>query len=210
MTTMVERLARQERRSRPSDPELLARAVDLSRRWLAGQARPASVRWSADQRRRWGSCSVDQATIRLSSRLQGMPSWVIDYVLLHELAHLVEASHGPEFWALLEPFPDLARARAFLDGVSWADGHDGQEHDDGAEHHDGPERIEPAEAGPPGPGMQARALAHGGESGSHQPPDAVVRARAAHRRPTRRRRATPHSPSAAAPAAATATHCTSR
>ena len=153
VTTMVERLARQERRSRPSDPELLARAGDLSRRWLAGQARPASVRWSADQRRRWGSCSVDQATIRLSSRLQGMPSWVIDYVLLHELAHLVEASHGPEFWALLEPFPDLARARAFLDGVSWADGHDGHEHDDGAEHHDGPERIEPAEAGSPGPGM---------------------------------------------------------
>jgi predicted metal-dependent hydrolase len=53
-----------------------------------------------------------------------MPGWVVDYVLLHELAHLVEASHGPEFWALLAPYPDLARARAFLDGVAWADGHE--------------------------------------------------------------------------------------
>ncbi len=148
VTTMVERLARQERRSRPSDPELLDRATDLSQRWLGARARPASVRWSAAQRRRWGSCSVDQATIRLSSRLQGMPSWVIDYVLLHELAHLLEGSHGPKFWALLEPYPDLARAKAFLDGVAWADGHEMPEDElpdsqpDGSEC-DGPELDSP-------------------------------------------------------------------
>ena len=57
VATMVERLARQERRSRPSDAELLARAGELSRRWLGGRARPASVRWSSNQRRRWGSCT---------------------------------------------------------------------------------------------------------------------------------------------------------
>jgi predicted metal-dependent hydrolase len=122
VTAMLERLARQERRTRPSDPDLLGRAQSLSARWMGCRARPTSVRWAPDQRRRWGSCSVDEGSIRLSSRLQGMPTWVVDYVLLHELAHLLEASHGPAFWALLGDYPDLARAKAFLDGVAWADG----------------------------------------------------------------------------------------
>jgi predicted metal-dependent hydrolase len=122
VTAMLERLARQEHKRRPSDPELERRAELLSARWFDGRARPTSVRWAADQRRRWGSCSVDEGSIRISTRLQGMPAWVTDYVLLHELAHLLQASHGPAFWALLEPYPDLARARAFLDGVAWADG----------------------------------------------------------------------------------------
>jgi predicted metal-dependent hydrolase len=121
VTTMLERLARQERRTRPSDPELLGRAQALSDRFLTGRAQPSSVRWASDQRRRWGSCSIDEGSIRLSTRLQGMPSWVIDYVLLHELAHLLEGSHDARFWALLADYPDLARARGFLDGVAWVD-----------------------------------------------------------------------------------------
>jgi predicted metal-dependent hydrolase len=118
---MLDRLERQERRSRPSDPELLQRALVLSERYLGLGARPTSVRWASDQRRRWGSCSVDEGSIRLSARLQGMPTWVVDYVLLHELAHLLEASHGSAFWALLAGYPDLDRAKAFLDGVGWAE-----------------------------------------------------------------------------------------
>jgi predicted metal-dependent hydrolase len=121
---MLDRLERQERRGRPSDPELLERALVLSDRYLAGRVRPSSVRWAADQRRRWGSCSIDEASIRLSTRLQGMPVWVVDYVLLHELAHLREASHGPAFWALLDGYPELERAKAFLDGVGWAETHE--------------------------------------------------------------------------------------
>jgi predicted metal-dependent hydrolase len=124
VATMLDRLERQERRGRPSDPELLERALVLSERYLAGAARPSSVRWAADQRRRWGSCSIDEASIRLSTRLQGMPTWVVDYVLLHELAHLREASHGPAFWALLDGYPELERAKAFLDGVGWAETHE--------------------------------------------------------------------------------------
>jgi predicted metal-dependent hydrolase len=122
VATMIERLARQERRTRPSDPELLSRAETLSSRFLGGRARPTSVRWASDQRRRWGSCSIDEGSIRLSTRLQGMPPWVVDYVLLHELTHLLEASHGPAFWSLLADYPDLDRARGFLDGVAWVDG----------------------------------------------------------------------------------------
>jgi predicted metal-dependent hydrolase len=118
VTVMLERLAKQDKRLRPSDRDLLARATDLSRSWLGGRARPASVRWVANQGSRWGSCTPADRTIRLSSRLQGMPTWVVDYVLVHELAHLLVPGHGPEFWAEVEAFPRTERARGYLEGVS--------------------------------------------------------------------------------------------
>jgi predicted metal-dependent hydrolase len=122
VATMVHRLARQERRRRPSDGSLADRARGLSERWLGGQARPASVAWVDNQRSRWGSCTPSDASIRISSRVRGMPVWVLDYVLLHELAHLIEPSHGPAFWALLEAYPRTERARGYLEGVSAAAG----------------------------------------------------------------------------------------
>jgi len=118
VSVMLERLARQDARLRPSDDELMERAQDLSLRHLYGRARPASVRWVTNQGSRWGSCTPADRTIRLSTRLQGMPSWVVDYVLVHELAHLLEAGHGPGFWALVERFPRTERARGYLEGVS--------------------------------------------------------------------------------------------
>ena len=118
VSVMLERLARQDARLRPSDDELMERARDLSRRHLDGRARPASVRWVTNQGSRWGSCTPADRTIRLSTRLQGMPSWVVDYVLVHELAHLLEAGHGPAFWSLVDRFPRTERARGYLEGVS--------------------------------------------------------------------------------------------
>jgi predicted metal-dependent hydrolase len=117
---MVARLSEQDRRRRPGDDELMARAQDLSRRYLGGLAQPVSVTWVANQNSRWGSCTPADRTIRLSTRLQGMPSWVIDYVLVHELAHLVEQGHGPKFWALVRSYPRAERARGYLDGFAAA------------------------------------------------------------------------------------------
>ena len=118
---MVARLADQERRRRPSDAELTSRAVELSTRYLAGRATPTSVNWSTNQGRRWGSCTPADGTIRISTRVRGMPRWVIDYVLLHELAHLEHIGHGPEFWAALESFPRTERARGYLEGVTFGE-----------------------------------------------------------------------------------------
>jgi predicted metal-dependent hydrolase len=117
---MLARLSAQDRRRRPADADLAARAVELSRRYLRGLARPASVAWAANQNSRWGSCTPADLSIRLSTRLQGMPSWVLDYVLLHELAHLIEQGHGPSFWRLLEAYPRTDRARGFLEGFAAA------------------------------------------------------------------------------------------
>ena len=116
---LVARLDRAETRRRPSDDDLMLRAAALSDRWLDGRAVPASVRWVTNQNTRWGSCTSVDRTIRLSHRLQGMPEHVVDYVLLHELAHLVEANHSKAFWALISDFPHAARAKGFLEGVAW-------------------------------------------------------------------------------------------
>ena len=103
---LVERLDRREQRARAStDDDLEARAHRLSKRWLDGVPAPVSVRWVGNQNSRWGSCTVADRTIRLSDRLIGMPEYVIDYVLVHELAHLVEANHSDRFWEFVHAYP---------------------------------------------------------------------------------------------------------
>ena len=110
-----ERLARS---ARPSDAELLARARALAGRYLpqaAGYLR--SVAWSDRQDHRWGSCSTDTGAIRLSTRLHGLPGYVLEAVLIHELAHLVEPSHSRRFRTLAATYPLAERARGFLEAV---------------------------------------------------------------------------------------------
>lgn len=117
---MVQRVLAGERRLRPSDDELLSRARELSERYLGGRAVPDSVRWVDNMASRWGSCTPLDRTIRLSRRLSGMPEYVVDYVLLHELAHLLVPGHGPRFWAELAGYERLERAKGFLEGVTAA------------------------------------------------------------------------------------------
>ncbi|MCW2851089.1 MAG: family peptidase [Nocardioides sp.] len=118
--TMVERIERAERRRQLSDDDLMARATRLSDGYLGGLAAPESVRWVENQHTRWGSCSPADRTIRLSVRLQGMPGWVIDYVLVHELAHLIEPGHDAGFWAWVDRYPQAEKAKGYLEGWSAA------------------------------------------------------------------------------------------
>jgi predicted metal-dependent hydrolase len=118
---MLDKLATQESKRRLGDDELTARAAQLSDRYFDGRARPATVRWVTNQNSRWGSCTPAEGSIRLSHRLHGMPEYVVDYVLLHELAHLLVPGHGPRFWRLLEAYPRTERARGYLEGVVAAD-----------------------------------------------------------------------------------------
>jgi predicted metal-dependent hydrolase len=120
---LVGRLQAREQRTRRTDDELHQRAIGLARRYLDGRAEPRSVRWVTNQRRRWGSCTPADATIRLSDRLAAMPAYVVDYVLLHELVHLLVPGHGADFEAWMVRYPRLVEARAFLAGVDHATGH---------------------------------------------------------------------------------------
>ena len=78
------------------------------------------MRWVTNQSARWGSCTPGDRTIRLSDRLQQMPGWVVDYVLVHELAHLLESGHTPEFWAWVDRYPRAEKAKGYLEGYSAA------------------------------------------------------------------------------------------
>ncbi len=118
--TMVARLERSEQRKQLSDDDLMRHAIKLSDRHLGGLAVPESVRWVDNQTSRWGSCTPGDRTVRLSSRLQGMPVWVVDYVLVHELAHLLEAGHDEKFWAWVDRYPHAEKAKGYLLGWSAA------------------------------------------------------------------------------------------
>ncbi len=121
VATMVARIERKEqRRTRRTDDDLMKRATELSDRYLGGLAVPVSVKWVANQRSRWGSCTPGDRTIRLSERLRTMPDWVVDYVLIHELAHLLEPHHDHRFWAWVAHYPQAEKAKGYLLGWSEA------------------------------------------------------------------------------------------
>lgn len=109
------RLARQELVEQRADEELLRRARELARRHVPDAVpRLRSVAWALNQGKRWGSCTHDDGTLRISDRLRRFPRFVVDYVLVHELAHLLESGHNARFHALVAAYPWAERARGFL------------------------------------------------------------------------------------------------
>lgn len=119
---MAAKVDGQSRRSRGTDEQLMGRARELSRLHLGGEATPRSVRWVDNMTTRWASCTTSSGEIRMSDRLQAMPEWVVDYVLVHELAHLIEPNHSPYFWQLVDGYPKSERAKGYLEGVIAAGG----------------------------------------------------------------------------------------
>ena len=120
VATMVRRIEKSEQNPALTDADLLARALRLSDEHLGGLATPESVRWVSNQRSRWGSCTPSERTIRLSERLQSMPVWVLDYVIVHELAHLLEPGHDESFWAWVDRYPKSRKAQGYL--LGWSEG----------------------------------------------------------------------------------------
>ncbi|MBA2609056.1 MAG: M48 family metallopeptidase [Actinobacteria bacterium] len=117
---LSKKLIASREKQRPTDEALHTRAVHLSRVYLKNQAKPSSVQWSTRQNSRWGSCTSAEGTIRISARLQGAPQYVIDAVLVHELAHLLHSDHSAAFHELANRFPRQRDADLFLRGVSFA------------------------------------------------------------------------------------------
>ena len=97
------------------DQALQVRADELADRYLEG-VRAASVTWSARMTRLLGSCTPAHGTIRISREVAAFPGWVRDYVLVHELAHLVVADHSPAFHDLLARYPHAERAHGWVEG----------------------------------------------------------------------------------------------
>ena len=111
---MVSKLGKDDLRL--TSTELMARALELNSLYLGNKATPITVEWSSRMERIWGSCTIEERAIRLSNRLDDAPRYALDYILLHELVHLIVAGHGPDFKALLAVYPELERAEGYLEG----------------------------------------------------------------------------------------------
>lgn len=103
---------RHRRRARAGRVDLARRAAVLARRYRLPL--PQEIRWVDDQTTRWASCTPGRGTVRVSTRLAGFPQWVLDYVVVHELAHLAVPDHSPAWHALVDRYPKAERARGFL------------------------------------------------------------------------------------------------
>jgi hypothetical protein len=114
---LLQRWQRRQQKSTLDDAVLERRARELNRQYFGGKLQWQSIRWVSNQNTRHGSCTPSQGTIRISHRLATMPAFVRDYVLVHELAHLLEPNHGPRFWRLVHQYPRTERARGYLMAV---------------------------------------------------------------------------------------------
>lgn len=112
---LTERQAAAARRQQES---LEALARQMNERYLDGEAAFTSIAWSDSQKRIFGSCTSKKKTLRISQELQHMPKWVLAYVVLHELAHLIHPDHSRKFWLLVMRYPLADKARGFL--LGWA------------------------------------------------------------------------------------------
>ncbi len=126
---VAEMVQRMERRASTERINLSERAIALADRY--GLRHPCTIRWVDNQEWRWGSCTPSDGTVRISSRLAKEPLWVLDYVIVHELAHLSVCRHDQRFWAIVHRYPLTERARGFLMAR-------GLEHGEEGEHEYGP------------------------------------------------------------------------
>lgn len=121
LAPMIENLkSRLEKRTQKrelDDSVLQRRARELNKQYFGGKLKWDSIVWVTNQNTRSGSCTPANGTIRISHRLNTTPPFVRDYVIVHELAHLLEANHGKKFWKLVNRYPKTERARGYLMAV---------------------------------------------------------------------------------------------
>ncbi len=114
---LQQRWQKRQAKSTLDDNALHRRAQELNRKYFKGKLKWESIKWVTNQNSRFGSCTPGNGTIRLSHRLATMPAFVRDYVIVHELAHLIEDNHGSKFWKLVNRYPRTERARGYLMAV---------------------------------------------------------------------------------------------
>ncbi len=111
-SNVAEMVRRFKRKIATQEVDLTDRARILAKRYLLRT--PDSIEWAENLTSVWGLCTPSTKTIRMSTRLVGFPSWVLDYVIVHELAHLHVSGHGPDFWEITRRYEKTERAIGYL------------------------------------------------------------------------------------------------
>lgn len=110
---MSRRFEKRTERRRPSDERLQERAGRLNAQLFEGALSWTSIGF-AGMDHQWGSCTFTDGAIRIARRAASLPDWVLDYLLVHELAHLVHSDHGPQFHELESRYALTERAKGYL------------------------------------------------------------------------------------------------
>ncbi|MBU2592448.1 M48 family metallopeptidase [Patescibacteria group bacterium] len=112
---------KRRRVKKDSDSFLKKRTAVFNKKYFGGRLEDFSIGWSNRQKSAFGICDSGKREIRISFRVKKMPSWVVDYLVIHELAHLLVPAHNKKFWKLVKQYPGAKEARAFLRGVRYGE-----------------------------------------------------------------------------------------
>ena len=112
---MIQKSQRWEQKKtlKESDGWLRRRAQELNKRYFNGIL-VFSIQFVTNQNSRYGSCSSLDKSIRISNRVKTMPSWVQDYIIIHELTHLIYPDHSKKFWETVDQYTYAERAKGYL------------------------------------------------------------------------------------------------
>jgi predicted metal-dependent hydrolase len=89
-------------------------ARKLNEKYFENKLRVNSIEYVIDQNSKYGCCNFRAGRIRVSHKVGLMPEWVRDYVLVHEMAHLIEPNHSNAFWEIVSRYKLAERARGYL------------------------------------------------------------------------------------------------
>lgn len=89
-------------------------AACLNKKYFGNKLKINSIAYSSNQNRQLGCCSYRDGNIRISHRVGLMPKWVRNYVLIHEMAHLIAPNHNKAFWDIVLRYKLTERARGYL------------------------------------------------------------------------------------------------
>lgn len=118
ITQFKERFQRKQLREELNRKEELMAVFDrLNEKYFENKLKLTAIEYVTNQQHRFGCCNYRTAHIRISHRLSMMPEWVRDYVIVHEMAHLIEPNHGQVFWDIVKRYELAERAKGYLMAV---------------------------------------------------------------------------------------------
>ncbi len=99
------------------EKNLLDLAKLLNKQYFNNGLKIDSIEYSTNQNSRFGCCNYRTSKILISHKIGLMPKWVRKYVLMHEMAHLIQPNHGRRFWDIVSRYRLTERARGYLMAV---------------------------------------------------------------------------------------------
>lgn len=112
--TMIEKnSAKRLHKEINSEKMLKKRANELNKKFFKNRL-DFDIKFVSNQTSKFGSCTPKNRVIRISDKIASIPQWVQDYVIIHELAHLVHPNHSKKFWNVVNKYKYVERAKGYL------------------------------------------------------------------------------------------------